>query len=77
MSERSVSRYVERDDRRVRISDHGATASCGGGIVYEIDIRDLFLTEVADEFDEFDHIETEHDYKIGEWIDAAVAALEA
>ena len=40
VSARSVSRYVEAEDgRRCRVSDHDATASCGGNIVYEIDIR--------------------------------------
>lgn len=85
VSSRSVSRYVEvniEDDegdiietRRVRVSDHDATASCGGGIVYEIDIRNFGIEEVTDEFGEFDGIEVGHDWKIADAIDAAVKAL--
>jgi hypothetical protein len=75
ISSRSVSRYVELGERRVRISDHDATASCGGGVVYEIDIRELNAEEIEDEFGDFDGIEIYHDWKIGEWVDAAVAAL--
>lgn len=75
-SARSVSRYVGvSDDRRVRISDHDATGSCGGGIVYEIDIRALYLNEITDEFGEFDGVETAHDWKIADWVAEAVSAL--
>jgi len=76
ISTRSVSRYVEAsDERRVRISDHDATASCGGNIVFEIDIRDFGSEEIYDDFNEFDGIEIYHDWKIEEAIDAAVKAL--
>lgn len=80
ISSRSVSRYVEVSDdegneRRVRISDHGATASCGGSIVYEIDIRDFNLEEIYDDCNEWDGLDVHHDWKIEEAISAAVEAL--
>jgi hypothetical protein len=77
ISARSVSRYVERNERRVRISDHDATGSCGGGIVYEIDIRDFNLEEIYDECGEWDGLDVHHDWKIEEAISAAVEALTA
>lgn len=85
VSARSVSRYVElsiEDEdgeeielRRVRISDHAATASCGGGIVYEVDIRGFFIEEINDDYGEFDHIEVTHDWLIDDAVAKAVAAL--
>lgn len=74
-SSRSISRYVEKDEKRVRISDHDATASCGGGVVYEIDVRKFNFHEIKDEFGEFDHIESEHGWMIEEATARAVAAL--
>lgn len=77
VSARSVSRYVELNERRVRISDHEARASCGGNIVFEIDTRDFSIDEIIDEFGDFDGIEVAHDWKINDAIEAAVKALRA
>lgn len=87
VSSLSVSRYVEVsiyddddeliEERRVRVSDHDARASCGGNIVFEIDIRDFVIEEINDDCGEFDHIEVGHDWKIPAAIDAAVKALTA
>lgn len=80
VSSRSVSRYVtvgndDGEEFRVRISDHDATASCGGGIIYEIDIRALSIEEITDDFGDFDGIEISNDYLIDEWVEEAVRKL--
>lgn len=77
VSARSISRYVELNERRVRISDHEARASCGGNIVFEIDTRDFGIEEIYDDCNEFDGIEVAHDWKIADAIDAAIKALTA
>lgn len=83
VSEKSISRYVtlqiedgdEIETRRVRISDHDAVASCGGGIVHEIDLRKLTIEEIYDDCNEFAGIEVADDWLIAEMIEDAKKAL--
>lgn len=85
VSAKSISHYVEVgvevgdevETRRVRISDHDATASCGGNIVHEIDLRQLVITEIYDDCEEFDGIEVSNDWLISDMIEEARKALRA
>lgn len=79
-SSRSISTYATVETKmgefKARISDHAATASCPGSIVAELMIADLGVTELYDD-GEFDGVEVSDFWRAAEFIEAAVAKLNA